>query len=270
MLEKLIVLGTGWAMSEKLFNTSFVLVNNRNEKLLVDTGGGNGILSQLERANVDLGEIHDIFISHKHTDHILGILWIIRKLEFNYIRHGKYKGKLTIYCHSELEEIIRGLCQLTLKQRFIDLFDNIIIFKTITDKEIVNIIGYDIKMLDIQGKTTIQYGFKTTLNNGKTFIFLGDETLNENLYDEVKNVDYMCHDADCLGSEAEKYTPEKFKHSTSKQAAEFAEKLNAKTLILWHTKDYMLENRQQRFFEDTKKYFKGNVIVPNDLDIIEL
>ena len=125
-------------------------------------------------------------------------------------------------------------------------------------------------MLDIHGKTTLQYGFKTTLENGKTFIFLGDETLQPELFDEVKNVDYMCHDADCLGTEAEKYTPEKFRHSTVKQAAEFAEQLNAKNLILWHTKDYMLDIRQQMFTDEAKEYFNGNVIVPNDLDIIEL
>lgn len=112
--------------------------------------------------------------------------------------------------------------------------------------------------------------FKTTLNNGKNFIFLGDETLQPELYDEVKNVDYMCHDADCIGDDAERYTPEKFRHSTSKQAAEFAEDLNVKNLILWHTKDFDLKNRQQKFIDDAKKYFKGNVIVPNDLDIIEL
>lgn len=255
-MEKIIVLGTGWAMSEKLFNTSFILENNKEEKLLVDTGGGNGILSQLENAHIDLGDIHHLFITHKHTDHILGVLWIIRKLEFNYIRR-KYQGTLTIYCHSELEEIIRGLCKLTLKQRFIDLLDNIIIFKIVKDKEIVNINGYDVTVLDVCGKTTLQYGFKTTLNNGKIFIFLGDETLQPELYEEVKNADYMCHDADCIGDDAEIYTPEKFRHSTSQQAAKFAENLNVKNLILWHTKDFDLENRQQKFKDDAKKYFKG-------------
>lgn len=269
-LEKLIVLGTGWAMSEKLFNTSFILENEKKEKLLVDTGGGNGILSRLEDANVDLGEIHHLFITHKHTDHILGILWIIRKLEFNYIRRGKYEGKLTIYCHSELEEIIRGLCKLTLKQRFIDLLDDVIVFRNVKDKEIVNVNGYDLKIIDIHGKTTLQYGFKTTLNNGKSFIFLGDETLKEEVYDEVRDVDYMCHDADCIGDDEEKYTPEKFSHTTSKKATQFAEMLNVKNLILWHTKDFDLKNRQKKFTDDAKKYFKGNVIVPNDLDIIEL
>lgn len=102
-MEKIIVLGTGFAMAERLANTSFILMNNNKQKLLVDTMGGNIILSQLEKANIKINEIHDIFITHKHTDHVLGILWIIRKIE-RYISHNQYKGNLTIYCHEELEK----------------------------------------------------------------------------------------------------------------------------------------------------------------------
>ena len=51
-------------------------------------------------------------MTHKHTDHILGILWIIRKLE-GLISKNKYEGNLTIYCHEDLERIIRALRELT-------------------------------------------------------------------------------------------------------------------------------------------------------------
>ena len=42
-MEKLIMLGTGNAGVKKCYNTCFVL-KNKNEYLLVDAGGGNGIL----------------------------------------------------------------------------------------------------------------------------------------------------------------------------------------------------------------------------------
>ena len=53
----------------------------------------------------------------------------------------------------------------------------------------------------------------------------------------------MCHDVDCIGDDEERYTPEKFSHTSSKKAAQFAEMLNVKNLILWHTKDFDLKNR---------------------------
>lgn len=269
-MEKLIVLGTGWAMAKKTANTSFIIENNKKQKLLVDTMGGNIILSQLEKANIDLSEIHDIFISHKHTDHVLGILWIIRELEFFYIRREKYEGNLTIYCHKELEKTIRGLCELTLKQRFIDLLDKRILFRTIEDKEELEIIGYKVKVLDIHSKGDLQYGFKITLENGKTMAFMGDEPLHDAVYDEIRNCDYLCHESDCLDAEADIYTPYKFNHGTAKTAALVAKELNIKSLILWHTKDYDLEARAQKHREEAKMFFDGNIIVPEDLDIIEL
>ena len=269
-MEKIIVLGTGWAMSEKLFNTSFVLENNKKEKLLVDTGGGNGILSQLENAKIDLGDIHHLFITHKHTDHILGVLWIIRKLEFNYIRKGKYQGTLTIYCHSELEEIIRELCKLTLKQRFIDLLDSIIIFKTVKDKEIVNINGYDVKVLDIHGKTTLQYGFKAILNNGKTFIFLGDENMNPLLNSRAARADYIMHEAFCLDSEETKFHAYEKNHSTALSAARKLSELEVKNIILYHTEETHGNKRKELYTKEAREVFKRNIIVPNDLEVIEI
>lgn len=268
-MERIVVLGTGYAMAQNLCNTSFVLENSKKQKLLVDTMGGNGILTQLEKANIHISEIHDIFISHKHTDHVLGILWMIRKIE-GLISHNQYEGNLNIYCHAPLEEVIRGLCKLTLKKRFLDLLDNRIQFKIVEDKQEIEIIGYPVKILDIHAKSDLQYGFKTTLENKKTLAFLGDEPLQEELYDEVKGCDYICHESFCLDAEAELYTPYKFNHDTAKSAAQRAEQLQVKTLILWHTREDELETRTKKHYQEAKQYFKGNVIVPEDLEVIEL
>lgn len=45
---------------------------------MIDAGGGNGILTQLEKMNIPVTEIHDIFLTHEHTDHLLGMIWMIR------------------------------------------------------------------------------------------------------------------------------------------------------------------------------------------------
>ena len=49
---ELIMLGTGSAMVTKCYNTCFAL-RREEEYFLVDAGGGNGILSQLEKAEID-------------------------------------------------------------------------------------------------------------------------------------------------------------------------------------------------------------------------
>ena len=74
---KLTMLGTGNASVTKCYNTCFTL-SEGDEYFLVDGGGGNGILNILEEENISIDSIHHVFVSHGHTDHVLGIIWILR------------------------------------------------------------------------------------------------------------------------------------------------------------------------------------------------
>ena len=68
---KLTMLGTGNALVTECYNTCFVLSDEYGH-FLVDGGGGNTVLSQLKKAGVDLMDVHEIFVTHKHVDHIMG------------------------------------------------------------------------------------------------------------------------------------------------------------------------------------------------------
>ena len=71
VITELTMLGTGNATVTRCYNTCFTIKTGKNI-LLVDAGGGNGILGQLEKAGIAISEIHDMFVTHAHTDHILG------------------------------------------------------------------------------------------------------------------------------------------------------------------------------------------------------
>lgn len=77
--EKIIMLGTGEAVTTHCYNTCYTL-HAQKTTLLVDGGGGNGILCQLEKAEIGLDELDAVFVSHAHTDHIPGAVWIIRMM----------------------------------------------------------------------------------------------------------------------------------------------------------------------------------------------
>ncbi len=268
-MEKLNILGTGHAMTLDCYNTCFTLENNNEEHILVDTGGGAQIIKQLRDAKIDFRRIHNIILSHKHTDHILGIFQIIR-YSAKLFRENDYNGNLNIYMHKELESTIRKIVFEVLPLKFTQLIDNRIIFHIVEDKEELQILNYNVKFLDIYAKKVKQFGFKTTLENGKTFVFLGDETFDERLRDEVENSDWLLHEAMCLDSEASIFKPYEKMHSTVKKASEIATSLNVKSIVLYHANDNDLKNRKRLYTEEASKYFKGNIYVPNDLDIIDL
>ena len=74
---KLTMLGTGNAVVTACYNTCFVLQED-GQYFLVDVGGGNTLLLRLKQADIDWRQIRTIFVTHKHMDHILGILWMMR------------------------------------------------------------------------------------------------------------------------------------------------------------------------------------------------
>ena len=133
MKPELIMLGTGNAMVTKCYNTCFAL-RNEEEYFLVDAGGGNGILSQLEKAQIPFEQIRHMFLTHAHTDHILGAVWIIRKAAAMMLAET-YQGRFTIYCHDEAAKVLREICELTLAGKFLKFLGSKIRIQEVKDGE---------------------------------------------------------------------------------------------------------------------------------------
>lgn len=267
-MKRLIVYGTGNAAVTKCYNTCYSIFDG-NEHLLVDAGGGNQILTILENKNISLNSIKNVFVSHAHTDHVLGIVWILRMIG-QAINKGKYEGNLNVYCHKELKDKIRTICDLTLNGKVLKLFDERIIFNVVQNGEERKIMGMDFKFFDILSTKEKQFGF--TLNTeGKKITFLGDEPLSPDLDTSyIENADWLFSEAFCKYDDKDKFKPYEKHHSTVKDAAEIASKYNVKNVILWHTEDSDLTNRKESYTKEAKKYFNGNIYVPNDLEEIDL
>jgi ribonuclease Z len=269
-MDKITMLGTGCAMVTKCYNTCFTISSEEDgEHFLVDAGGGNTILTNLELSNIPINKIHNLFISHCHNDHILGAVWVIRAVAQSIINE-KYTNNLTIYCHESAIEAIKNICSYVLNKKFTKYFDERIIFVSIFDGFDTNILGRDITFFDIQSKKDLQYGFKICLKNNKELTFLGDEPYKESLEKQCSNVDYLLHEAYCLYSEKDRFKPYEKHHATVKDACENAARLKVKAVLLYHTEDKNIENRKALYIEEGKEYFKGNLYVPNDLEIIKL
>ena len=72
------LLGTGNALVTECYNTCFV-ISHDGKHFLVD-GGGNTLLAQLKHAGFHWMDMREIFVTHKHIDHILKIIWMMRMI----------------------------------------------------------------------------------------------------------------------------------------------------------------------------------------------
>lgn len=266
-MEKIIMLGTGNGGTLNLYNTCFVIQNNKGN-FLVDTGGSIEIINRLNKVNIDYKTIRHIFISHSHTDHILGIFWMFKKIS-RLAMHGEISEKINLYCNNVVFEAIKEVSKHILSKKLMDAIYAIVDFKVLQNGDIYNINGIDYTFFDIQARGTKQFGFECMIND-KRLVFLGDETLNPHLYDKVKYADYVMHEAFCLDSEEEIFHAYEKNHSTAKSASEIMNKLEVKNLILYHTEDSHGAERKLLYANEGKTYFNGNVIVPDELEVINI
>lgn len=222
---KLTMLGTGNAVVTNCYNTCFVLSDD-GKYFLVDGGGGNGILSRMKDAGIDWHDIHDIFVTHKHMDHILGVMWMIRMIT-QAMKRDAYEGEVRIY-------------------------------------------GHKTTFFNIHSSKTKQHGFTMYLNRTDKLSCCGDEPYNDTERMYVQGSKWLLHEAFCLASDAEHYAPYEKHHSTVKDACTAAEKLHVENLILYHTEDSDMGTRKERYTAEGKRYYKGNLYVPDDLETIDI
>lgn len=283
---KFTMLGTGNAMVTNCYNTCFAFEED-GRCFLVDAGGGNTILRRLREAGIDWKQTRDIFVTHKHIDHILGIVWMMRIFCQN-MKRGSCNGEARIYAHREIVEILQNLAATLLQKNQADYIrlqtlperkaGNEAAFQAETclrliiveDGEMTQILGHPVTFFDIHSTKAKQFGFTLEFAPKRRLTCCGDEPYNEAEYLYAKDSEWLLHEAFCLYEQADVFHPYEKHHSTAKDAALLAEQLGVKHLLLYHTEDKNLARRRELYKAEARQQFQGEVHVPEDLESYEL
>jgi len=263
--QTITMLGTGNALVTHSFNTCFVLQSSGGSRLLVDTGGGNGILTQLERAHIDRGSLSHLFITHAHTDHILGAIWLIR-----ITLQRPNPPQLHIYSHRRVLRLLQLFTEELLPKKLTAKMADRILLHELTDGDTFNVGDIRLQCFDIHSTKEKQFGFKAWLPDGQCLVCLGDEPYNEANHSYAVGADWLMSEAFCLYADWDRFKPYEKHHSTALDAARLAQQLGARNLILYHTEDQTLTTRKQKYTEEAQHVYQGPVFVPDDLEVIHL
>ncbi len=264
----LIMLGTGNAVATNCYNTCFIL-NNEDNYFLVDGGGGSGLFRQLEHAGIDWKDIGEVFVTHKHMDHLFGVLWLIR-LVCQYSVRGDYDGELFIRGHNEVISIINDFIAMLLRPVELECMGTVVHLISVVSGEHCIINGHDVVFFDVGSDRTLQYGFSMILDDGSKFSCCGDEPFHECVRDYVYGSKWLLHEAFCLFSDVDVFNPYEKNHSTVKDACLVAESLSVGNLVLYHTVDDDLCSRKKRFYDEGCRFFSGKLFIPDDLEVFSL
>ena len=265
------MLGTGNATVSQIYNTCFVL-KTPSILMLVDAGGGNGILAQLKKVNVQISDIHHLFVTHAHTDHVLGVIWVIRMVA----QCKGYEGLLHVYGNDKVMKVIKTIIDMILAKKQLAKVAERVVFHQLEDDDCFEVGDMKLECFDIQSTKEKQFGFRAELpssdESDKPLVLacLGDEPYNEQNRRYIVGADWMMCEAFCLYADRDTFKPYEKCHSTALDAGKLAEELGVKNLILYHTEEKTLANRKENYTREAAENFKGRIFVPDDLEVIEL
>lgn len=266
--SRITMLGTGNAMCVNCYNTCFYLHSPRGG-MLVDGGGGNGILRQLIMARIPFESIRHMFVTHSHTDHIMGAIWMIRKIS-PLIFKGKHKGPFTIYCNDEVRHALETMARLMIPAKILHSLGTSVILREVRDGECVLIDDLQVTFFDLGSTNFKQYGFSAELPDGQRLVCLGDEPYSMQSEPYARGCDWLMCEAFCLYKDRFVFNPYEKNHSTALDAGMLAQELGVKRLVLYHTEDTHLDTRAAAFSAEASQYFKGPIRVPADLESFDL
>ncbi len=269
--NQITMLGTGNATVSQIYNTCFVL-QTPSTLMLVDAGGGNGILAQLKKVNVQISDIHHLFVTHAHTDHVLGVIWVIRMVA----QCKGYEGLPHVYGNDKVMKVIKTIIDMILAKKQLAKVAERVVFHQLEDGDSFEVGDMKLECFDIQSTKEKQFGFRAELpssdESGKPLVLacLGDEPYNEQNRRYIVGADWMMCEAFCLYADRDTFKPYEKCHSTALDAGKLAEELGVKNLILYHTEEKTLANRKENYTREAAENFKGRIFVPDDLEVIEL
>ena len=260
---RITMLGTGHAVVTECYNTCFVL-SEGERGMLVDGGGGSGIVTQMKRAGIAWSHISDIFVTHKHIDHLLGVAWALRMLCMDMRRSGPER-KVVVHANDQVITLLRHMAYELLHGPDLVLLDTRVTFDVVAPGETRELLGHPTAFWDMGAPDCDQLGFVMEYAPGKRLACCGDVALREGDYERVREVEWLLHESFCLSDHPAATFIARARHSTVAQAAAIAQHVGAHNLVLYHTEDGDLAHRAHRYTTEAREHFDGAIHVPEDL-----
>jgi ribonuclease Z len=295
----LVFLGTSGSMPTAQRAPAAILLRRGGERLLFDCA--EGTQRQLLRSNVGLIELREVFLTHYHADHYLGLPGMLKTFSL--------RGRdvpITIYGPPGLRDLFGALRRIfgrltyTVELKELRPGDELIRedyrLEAFAVSHGVSAVGYalvedarpgrfDVQAADALGvpsgpeRGALQRGESVTLADGTTItpdkvlgparpgrkvVISGDGGPSESVIEAARNADVLVHEATFCEDERER--ARETQHSTALEAAGVARAAEVELLALTHLSNRYFGGEVAR---EARTIFP-NTVVPRDFDTIDV
>lgn len=294
-----VFLGTSGSMPTAKRALPATLVRRGGERLLFDCA--EGTQRQLLRSDVGLVELEEVFLTHFHADHYLGLPGMLK----TFALRGR-EVPLTIYGPRGLAQLLATLRpifgRLTYSVETVELEPGEGLerqgyrIETFAVSHGVSAVGYalvehgrpgrfDVDRADALGvpdgpaRGTLQRGGSVTLEQGRVVtaadvlgaprpgrkvVLTGDTAPAGSVVDAASGADLLVHEATFLADERER--ARETSHSTAGEAALVARESGVRMLALTHVSTRYFGHQ---VVEEAREFFPATV-VPRDFDVVAI
>lgn len=255
-----------WAAINPNVDTTYFVISLWDKKLYVDTGNGMNLAQRVLRKEITMPRY--LFMTHCHTDHLLGLPHLIRVI---------WNNPITLLISTSLEIKVRQLMHIVGKwkryEKKIDSWQ--ISFIYIDKNESIEIYDRTIRPINLYSKKTEQFWFELFFED-KHIVFFWDEAINIMKRDDLDrfiSCDRLLCEAFCTSDKIKQKKPYEKAHISSQDTWKIAHTLQAKHLIISHICEEMNQDRNLQLEEikkDAQKEYSGNVYAPTDWMIIDI
>jgi ribonuclease Z len=294
----LVFLGTSASMPTALRAPAAFLVRRGGERLLFDCA--EGTQRQLQRSSVGLPDLEEIFLTHFHADHFLGLPGMLK----TFALRGREEPGLTVFGPSGLRDLFGKLKpflgRLPYPLTTVELAPGEVLergdyrIETFAVDHGVAAVGYalveearpgrfDVEAADALGvppgreRGQLQHGEPVTLAGGalvtpdavlgpprpgRKIVLTGDTAPAPSVVQAAYRADLLGHDATFATEEKER--ARETLHATAAEAAEVARLAEVRLLALTHVSTRYFGSELAR---EAREIFPETV-VPRDLDVI--
>ena len=266
------LLGTGSPRPDIKRMGPAVLVEAGGEYLLFDAG--RGVIQRLKQLDVPIAELHNVFLTHLHSDHISALddLWLTSWI---YQR----QQPLNVYGPVGTESFAQGLQQAyaydaKLRNQYAGLSEDSakMIATEIEPGVIYSRNGIKVTAFLVDHKPVEPaYGYRIDFGD-RSIVISGDTTYSKNLVDNAQNIDLLVHEIFAAKAEILEKNPRLQKieryHTNPDQILEVLDQVSPRMAILTHV--ILIGIEENALIQELQDSYAGKVILGEDLMRIEI
>lgn len=246
---KITFLGTGAPLAPQRAGLGLLLEAPGCDPLLLDTCGGFELFRRLGRSGVEPTRVHHALLSHRHGDHIGGVMALAIAV-----------SPLHLYGPPDALEAAESLFGLTYPELSAPGREH----HPVEPGRSYRIAGFDLEFFAVEHRVPT---LAVRVRHGDRLLAYSADSLPcEALVDCARGADLFVCDALC-GSEDRPDAARNLMHPTAREAAEMARRAGVERLALVHLARYADPAAMR---SEAQAHFGGEILVPDDLDVIEL